>query len=138
MSRGAPKKPRDLRVFEGNPSRRPLPKEPKMTGRPKKPQGLCPAGRKLWDDVSRLARVYLKEIDTASLRQMCEIWGLYRQSLAAAKKDPIDKENRIAVLGYSSEFQRLAARFGLTPCDRAKIQVEETVGDDLERFIEGA
>lgn len=136
-----PKKPKALKVFEGNPGHHNLKKdnEPAMTGKPKKPQGLCPAGRKLWDDVTRLARVYLREIDTAALRQMCEVWGLYRQAYTAAKKDPIDKDIRIAVLGYSSEFQRLAARFGLNPCDRAKIQVDDqSAGEDFDEFIKNA
>jgi P27 family predicted phage terminase small subunit len=60
--------------------------------------------------------------DVPAAQAMCEFWALYRLALVQAKIDPLDKNARCAVKAYSSEFDRLASRFGLTPSDRQRLK----------------
>lgn len=76
---------------------------------------------------------WMGELDTAELMTLCDTWELLRAATVAAKRDPLDPHKRTAFVQYKAEFDRLGARFGLTPADRAKIRLPaETEGDDRE------
>jgi phage terminase small subunit len=97
--------------------------EPEATGVPVKPDDMFPEASAYWDSI--IGQVtWARQPDTVALRVMCEQYGLYRKALALAVVDPLDKEVRIAVLGYKAAWETLAARFGLTPADRARVSAE--------------
>lgn len=101
--------------------------KPAATGSPDKPTFVDANAEWLWEStVTRLtATGVAKQIDTALLRSMCELWGLYCASYSVAVKDPTDKEARCAVVGYWAKFEQAAARFGMNASDRSRLQVEE-------------
>lgn len=94
-------------------------------GQPIKPSDLGEVESALWNQVvpDLVRRKLVGTQDTAELTCLCELWGLYRKAIAAAKVDPIDKEIRCAVTGYFSAFDRLCAKFGLTSADLASLKV---------------
>jgi phage terminase small subunit len=96
---------------------------PKMEGLPVKPAGLDRDASALWDQTvpQLIEKGIVFQIDTAALTAMCELWSLYRKSLRSAKKKPLDKIIRSAVLGYWQAFNVAAGRCGLTPGERAKL-----------------
>jgi phage terminase small subunit len=79
--------------------------------------------KELYDHLYPLLAAVLLPSDTPAFTMLCELWSLYQQSLAAAKTDPTAKAARTALLNYLGAFDRLAARFGLTPADRARLQL---------------
>lgn len=78
----------------------------------------------LWDQVvpDLVGRNLVSAKDTAELVSLCELWGLYRKSVALAKDDPTNKEVRCAVTGYWAAFDRVASKFGLSATDGANIK----------------
>lgn len=101
-----------------------------MKGSPKKPKGMSYQEKWLWDLV---VASWMGEVDSAQLRQLCTLWDLLHSSLKAAKADPIDKDARLAVSQYAAAFDRLAAKFGLNPADRARLNVEPEQEKDEEQ-----
>lgn len=99
-------------------------------GMPVKPDSFGEVESALWDQVvpDRVRRKLVGEADTAELVSLCELWGLYRASYALAKVAPTDKEIRCAVTGYWAAFDRVAAKFGLTPSDMASLKVPRDSG----------
>lgn len=91
---------------------------------PVKPEDFGETESQLWDQVvpDLIRRGLVGELDTAELRSMCELWGLYRASYAMAKLAPADKEIRCAVTGYWGAFNRVASKFGLSPPDLAALK----------------
>jgi phage terminase small subunit len=92
--------------------------------------------RKFWERVvPQLVKMGVaKAADRESLVVLANLWACWVQSAAMAEIDATDPKVRAAMLGYSAEWSRLAARFGLTPADRAKIQAspkpkEQTLED---------
>ncbi|MGD0655111.1 MAG: P27 family phage terminase small subunit [Thermoguttaceae bacterium] len=93
---------------------------------PTKPRGMTKDEKWLWDSVieSLGGKGVLARIDTALLLSACELWGLYREALKAAKKNPVDKDARIAAVSYWQNFERAASRFGMDPASRARLSVD--------------
>ena len=109
-----------------------------VSGAPEKPSGLTDEQGWMWDNaVEELARIGVaKRIDTAHLIAMCQLWGLYCKAIIAAIKDPIDKDARIAVTSYFAAWQAAAGKCGLSPADRAKLEVPaEVKRDEFEDFL---
>lgn len=113
--RGRPRTPTNLRILQGNPGKRPLPKDepkPKLGGDP--PAWLTVAGRKEWDGLApMLERLrVLTEADVDALAQLCEAQAELKAGIAEGR--------------FRSELWRcimaMQARFGLTPADRARIK----------------
>lgn len=108
-------------------------------GTPDRPADLDDVGNAFWDVTvtALIAAGVAKRIDTAALWIMTEMWVLYRRAYAAALADPLDKTARCAVVSYRAAFDSLAARFGLTPSDRVRLDVvpmsDQT--DPLEAMI---
>jgi phage terminase small subunit len=111
--------------------------EAKADGEPLKPTRMSADERWMWKLVDSLTSMGVtKKIDTPHVWSMCEMWGLYRQSVVLAKADPTDKDARIAVVSYWTAFEAAAAKCGLTPTDRAKLTVpREIVVDEFEEFL---
>jgi phage terminase small subunit len=62
-----------LKLLEGNPGKRPIPKtEPIVTGTPAKPKYLKGRSAELWDEVLESA-VWLTKVDTYKLANWCQM-----------------------------------------------------------------
>ncbi len=94
-------------------------------GQPVRPDDLDAAGVELWDTIitEHETRGILGEIDTAALHMLCEHWSLWMLAKAQARTSPTDKEIRCAVTGYAAVVQKLLAKFGGTPLDRASMKI---------------
>lgn len=101
--------------------------KPQAGGLPRKPIFACRHAEQLWDDIAaELAEIgVVKRIDASLLQSLCELWGLYRKSYAIAAQRPIDRDARISVVAYWAKFEQAAARFGLNPQDRSRLQIDK-------------
>lgn len=83
--------------------------------------------QQLWDAIVPMLvqRGVAKEIDAAALELLCFWWGRY-QSLRRKRKESYQLDCRLAMA--SKQWQALAAKFGLTPADRARLEIPE--GED--------
>lgn len=111
-------------------------------GTPAKMADLDAEASKFWSAVTgTLKRAgWVGRIDSFALTMAAEVWSLYRSAVKAAAADPMDKKARAAVIAYSSAWLGLAARIGLTPADRQRLQLDLNVradDDDLEKYISG-
>lgn len=150
---GPPPKPTRLKLLQGNPGRRPLPKnEPHpQTGIPTRPHWLLPEAKREWTrivpELNRLG--LLAKIDRALISMWCQCWAL----CVDAVKD-IRKNGTTFVMESGYEGQRpsvsimnkmiekmiaLSARFGLTPSDRSRISLPEPQKeDDFSEYMKRA
>lgn len=156
MRPGPPPKPTRLRVLEGNPSKRPLPKnepKPEPTA-PKCPHWLHKYAKQEWKRIApQLERLgLLTQIDMVALAGYCESWAQYREAIEYIHKHgpvyPIrDDEGRIKYLQQVPQvaiannslkhIRAFCAEFGLTPSSRARIQVPglDEHEEDMEYLI---
>lgn len=108
-------------------------------GRPVKPRKLSKDAGRLWDIVVAylIGRNVVDVIDATELEMMCRLWGLTRSALAAAERDPVDKDARIAATSYAARFEAVASRFGMSPVDRARLTMRATEkpADNKTRFF---
>jgi hypothetical protein len=104
--------------------------EPEVGGKPVRPKSLTGEAQVHWDTVLKFIdpRV-IGSLDVLALEKLCETWGLWKAVLDELKKMPADKVLRCAHTAYSAEWDRMAAKFGLTPQDRTKI----STGGDSEK-----
>jgi phage terminase small subunit len=89
--------------------------------------------RKFWDEaVPGLVEAgVVGEIDSPAIVACCEAWALFRLAVAAAAKDPCDKDARAAVVAYLAQWVTLASKLGLTPADRQRlVAAADPAGDD--------
>ena len=150
--RGRPRKPVERKILDGTFRQDrdgPAPAGP--LGEPAKPPFLSPIAADLWDLVvpGLVAQGVAGERDTPALVSMCEWWSLYRVNMdrlyqtagGQARKVPLaGKPARALQIGAaeaSRQFQALAARFGLTPADRARLKTPEQppAADPFEEFL---
>lgn len=114
---------------------------PKTGGEPlRKPDGMGEIAGALWDRITVIRRAWLCSSDAESLQALCECWELRCRSLVTLTTDPTDKNNRIAFKDYQTLFNQLAARFGLTPADRARLgEGSDAHGekDEIEEMLAG-
>lgn len=134
-TRGPKPKPTELKKIQGNPGKRPLNQgQPKPKVAVKKPRGMQPLARKLWDEYApELARLeILTGVDSAAFRLMAEHFGFALQAakqmqeagLTVASDEGI-KKNPLAQIfkDNSLAFKAYAAEFGLTPSSRTRLKV---------------
>jgi len=76
------------------------------------------------------------ECDSFQIFALCAAWSLYRAALKEAQSDATDKTFRAAVTAYHRQFDSLAARFGLTPADRAKLESPAAPPDEDAEFFQ--
>jgi P27 family predicted phage terminase small subunit len=146
--RGPAPKPTRLRVLEGNPGRRPLPKnEPQpAAGAPSCPSILSPEARAQWRKlVKAMPDGLLTKADQIILATLCEAWadwceavedlrvngwyyttekGFEGQRPAAAKM----KQATATIISLSS-------RLGLSPADRTRLSMPEAAPKTLEELL---
>lgn len=152
LMRGRLPKPVGERELDGNPGRRPLPKEPEYErALPVKPAKMSAAAKRIWNEL--VPEMYggrvLRKVDRRALFQLAEdealleaayagVWKMQRALKGQAKKEgkPLPARPLFALLGMKpgrlamSCLRDLAARviierreFGLTPSSRARLDV---------------
>jgi phage terminase small subunit len=137
---GRPKKPLKLKLLEGDyrEDRHGQPSQAMATatGAPRMPGGLDDVGRELWEHVVSQQKNYLSESDATALAALCQLWSLRSRTLAMANRRPVDKDIRCSFLGYHNAAEKLLAKFGMTPSDRAKLgEVSPQDFDPAAEFI---
>lgn len=114
---------------------------PKTGGEPlRKPDGMGEMAAALWDRITVIRRAWLCSSDAECLQALCECWELRCRSLVLLNTDPADKNARIAFKDYQTLFNQLAARFGLTPADRARLgegSDAHAQKDEIEEMLAG-
>lgn len=91
------------------------------SGLPKMPRGMKGAAKNLWELVIVERRDWLAVSDGPALQTFCELWELRCRTLKKLDRDPTDKDVRCSFTSYQQEWSKMAARFGMTPADRAKL-----------------
>jgi phage terminase small subunit len=113
---GRPRKPTTLKVLEGNPGKRPLPKnEPKPTiGAEAPPWMTAPGARAEWERIApRLLRLgLLTEIDAEAFALLCGHLADAGEQMGLAR--PVDPR-------LTSEIRQFLSQFGMTPASRSKV-----------------
>lgn len=94
------------------------------------PEGLDAHALELWTLVATTRAAWLSESDAPALKALCECWSLRQRAYAALEADATEQTARTAFVAYQQSFERLAARFGLTPSDRARLGEKTTEEDD--------
>ena len=80
----------------------------------------------------------IRATDSAALTVAVEIWVLLNRSVDEARKNPTDPTARSAVVAYGGMFDRLCARFGLTPADRQRLKnPTESAPSEFDRWLNG-
>lgn len=156
--RGPAPKPTAIRRLEGNPSRRPMPREPRYrAGTPAKPKRISKCASPVWDELVR-------EMSTADLLRLTDgraLWHLAEDEallaevydgiwkMAAALKDEAASQGKLLPAGEMmalltmkagrlamGSIRDLGARviverreFGLTPASRSRIAMEGSLGE---------
>jgi len=147
-------KPTNLRVLEGNPGKRPLPKnEPK----PRNSLLICP--KYLQSDaiayaewnriVPELYKLGLLTVaDQTVMELYCSQYSIYRQALETLNADGMitnnirqgDKANPAVSIAREAAkiIKSVAVEFGLTPSSRSRISLPSDIADDpMERLLSG-
>lgn len=140
MSRPGPRpKPTRVKELEGNPGKRPLPRnEPRPQLPVKRPRGMGRGQRAYWDQhAPELERLrILTGLDVPAMRLMAEHYtfaleaaeilgkeGLIVKGRDGTKKNPAWQALRDA----TGMYLRLAAEFGMTPSARTRLQLPPEV-----------
>lgn len=148
MLPGRSPKPTSLRVLEGNPQHRPMPKnEPKpRLITPIVPAHLDAFAREHWDAlVGELELVpgLLTVVDGGALSLLCQAWSEWRSADAAIQEHGLTVENKQGMFARpevrirdtaAKRYRALASEFGLTPSSRSRINVgsgQEAVDDGI-------
>jgi P27 family predicted phage terminase small subunit len=156
--RGPAPKPTALRRIEGNPARRPLPKnEPQYDrGLPEKPKRMSAGARRVWDElVNEMAgAAVLRRVDRRALWQLAEDEALIAEAyeglwkmVGALKKKAADEGKTLpagalmSLLTMSNGKSAMRAirdlsmrlilerrEFGLTPSSRSRIETAVEAG----------
>lgn len=155
---GPPKKPTALRILEGNPSKRPLPKnEPKPDpSLPECPDWLLDDAKQEWARVApELNRLgLLTMVDRTALAAYCQSYAKWKQAEEFIKKHgtvyrmvKVDNDGRKYVYSQQhaevgianqclKQIRAFCAEFGLTPASRARLELpSEVVFDEFEQKL---
>ena len=151
---GKTKKPTKLKLIEGNPGKRPLPKnEPKpKIKKSKAPKWLDETARAIWDEYEPKLRnlELLTEIDQEAFAAFCHCASMFRQyAERAARGEIIFKQGRkdgnfiqipsakTISIEYMNQLKSWCGRFGLTPSDRASLGIaEKDSSSEFEKLLD--
>ena len=134
---GTHRKPRALKLLEGNPGKRPIePEVPFTREDPVKPADLSDDASWLWDQVVEQMRTVglLKPLDAASLEVVCETFARWREAVRFRRERQLLSKNSQGVVvapwigveeRASREFRAWCAEYGLTPAAEKNL-----TGDD--------
>ena len=116
-SGGQNKKPEKLHILDGTIRKETYVNRPAIEpGKPpRRPAGLTKDERWLWDHMVKYKRDWLEPDDAPMLIHFCKLWGLLCHHREKACQDPEDELHIRALSKYSTEWTKIAYRFGLTP-----------------------
>lgn len=135
MQRGTKPKPTALRVIEGNPGKRALPKnEPKPANViPSCPPHLKAEAKKEWRRVTKHLKQLgiIAHIDRGALAAYCQAWARWveaeerlaeSQDIVKTKGGNVIQNPYLAVANRAQEqMVKIAAEFGMTPSSRTRV-----------------
>ncbi len=141
MTAGRKPKPTALRIVQGNPGKRPLPKnEPKPKAMvPRAPAHLSAEQKKIFRRVAKQLNNanIITRIDGVALELLCEAYSRWLDALDKVKlmgmvvKSPSGFPVQNPYLGIANrafdQAQKMMTEFGMTPSSRTRVQ---TVGAD--------
>ena len=145
MKTGRPRKPTALKLVEGNPGKRPLPKnEPKPAPvRPRMPAYLHGEGRKHWTSLaSKLERMgVLTEVDEDILGTYCDAYHRWREAEVHIRRE--GAVIKAPTSGYPmpnpwvalrnralDDMRRWAPELGIGAASRSRIEVKKVDADE--------
>ncbi len=150
MAGGRPPKPTQLRVLQGNPGKRPLPKgepQPRVVPMPC-PRWLLPEAKREWRKVApELKRLGLATVvDRTALAAYCQAYARWRQAEDVLSREGLIFETasgylaprpEVAIAQKSMQIMKgFATEFGFTPSSRSRISVpEQKQGDPFADFL---
>lgn len=134
MPGGKPRKPDELKILDGT-FRKDKDGDPAQSviaeGEPAMPPHLKGDAAAFWGEIvpQLLKMGVAKASDSAALAMMCEWWGRYRRFSRLLDRMPSTNPKQYRTLGMVGlawmNFEKAAAKFGLTPSDRAKLRVAD-------------
>jgi phage terminase small subunit len=136
----APRKPKSEHQLDGTWERAvanaPSAAKATATGLPPMPADLDPIAKGCWELICKTRANWMAISDGLALRHLCELWALRAATFKVLKKNPTDKLARTAFNQYGVEFSKMAARFGLTPQDRARLgEIDLDEFDPAAEFV---
>lgn len=106
-------------------------------GLPRLPAGISPGAAAKWQELmEQLPQHLLRRVDVHQLRMLAELLAMADNLTAATVANPSDHKAGRLLLQTAQQIHRLSSCYGLTPFDRARMQIpapEEP--DELELFI---
>jgi len=151
MTAGRPRKPTVLKLLEGNPGRRPLPKnEPKPAPvMPKCPTHLNAAAKREWKRVSIDLEPLglLTKIDMAALAAYCMAYSRWVEAENMIRKHgmlvkspngyPMQSPYLAIANKAVEQMKSFLTEFGMTPAARSRIdlKVDEKEIDEMEQLL---
>jgi P27 family predicted phage terminase small subunit len=135
-------------VLEGNPGRRPLPKnEPQpATGVPSRPELLSPEAKREWSRiVDGLPPDLLTKVDRAMLAAFCQAWADWCEAVEdlrvngwyyTTEKGYEGQRPAAAKMVKAREaLVTLSGKIGLSPADRTRLSMPEKPEKTLEELL---
>ncbi len=147
---GPPKKPTALKLLQGNPGKKPLPKcEPVLPPvSPDPPDSLSAQGRKHWDDIVGILAEsgIMTALDVHALAAYCEAYARWLHAneqlclFGCVTKDEKGIPHHSPYLRVANDsfiqMKSLLQEFGLSPASRARIQVSKKEEENPFAMIE--
>lgn len=100
------------------------------------PESLREDGKRQWQIVlDTLPEFVLKNCDEGKLYQLAFIRQQLNDFQTAIESSPVDVKLITTYIKLSSQYDRIARQFGLSPIDRAAMKVEDPK-DDVDPFAE--
>jgi P27 family predicted phage terminase small subunit len=148
-ARGPAPKPTQLRVLEGNPSNRPLPKGEVMpeATMPEMPTGMSPVAIAHWKKQGpKLHRLgLLTEIDGDAFGKLCDLEAQYAKARGIINRKGltfttpagyIQQRPEVGVMNRCwTELLRYYAHFGQTPSSRSRINLGEALPESDDGIL---
>ena len=134
--RGPKPKPTNLRLLEGNPSRRPINHgEPRPTGDPVCPAHLSEDAKAVWRQIMEsLPPGMISAADSPLFAVYCQTWAIHKAATEALQRERDLLGDSLAPRGRISPYVKIATeaartmaslstRLGLSPADRSGLKV---------------
>lgn len=148
---GPPPKPTNLRILQGNPGKRPLPKgepQPRVVAMTC-PRWLLPEGKREWRRVApELKRMGLATVvDRTALSAYCQAYARWRQAEEILSREGLVFETasgylaprpEVAIAQKSMQLMKgFLTEFGFTPASRTRISLpEQRQADPFAEFLQ--
>lgn len=130
---GRLKKPTTIRIAEGNRSRTPIPDEVRPSDKAKKPKRFkSPLEKRAWEKLTPplFDMGLATNADQEMLERMCYWWAEHFRYAYGDQADFGKSERAFR------QFERISAKFGMTPSDRAGLSVnDKPKKNEVERFL---